>query len=89
MSTDNNQLLWSTFRWPSGEGSGWRVLAGNGSRPERGWSTDGSTLESTLSFNSPHGFAVHRSGDVYIADTFSSCIRRPRSSTVATVRFGV
>ena len=63
----------------------WVVLAGNGSRPHRGRSTDGPALEQAL--NEPHGMAVTSdgSGDVYIAETWSSCIRLYRKGALTTV----
>jgi hypothetical protein len=63
----------------------WTVLAGNGSRPYRGQSTDGPALEQAL--NEPHGMAVTSdgSGDVYIAETYSSCIRLFRNGSLITI----
>lgn len=63
----------------------WVVLAGNGSRPHKGRSTDGVATEQAL--NEPHGMAVTSdgSGDVYIAETWSSCIRLYRKGRLATV----
>jgi len=76
----NNQLKWSTRPFKE-----WTVLAGNGSRPHRGRSIDGLALQVPL--NEPHGFTVTSdgSGDVYIADTFSSCIRLLRDGVLTTI----
>ena len=63
----------------------WVVLAGNGSRPHRGRSADGPALDQAL--NEPHGMAITSdgSGDVYIAETWSSCIRLYRKGMLSTV----
>ena len=63
----------------------WVVIAGNGSRPQLGRSTDGPALAQAL--NEPHGMAVTSdgSGDVYIAETWSSCIRLLRRGVLTTV----
>lgn len=63
----------------------WVVLAGNGSRPLLGRSADGVATEQAL--NEPHGMAVTSdgSGDVYIAETWSSCIRLYRKGRLLTV----
>jgi DNA-binding beta-propeller fold protein YncE len=63
----------------------WTVLAGNGSRPHRGQSVDGDALGNAL--NEPHGMAVTSdgSGDVYIAETWSSCVRLLRGGRLTTV----
>ena len=76
----NNQLKRSSNPFTH-----WTVLAGNGSRPALGRSTDGPALEVAL--NEPHGMAVtgDGSGDVYLADTWSSCIRLLRQGAVTTV----
>lgn len=76
----NNQLKWSPRPF-----AGWTVLAGNGSRPYHGRSRDGAALQEAL--NEPHGMAVTTDGsaDVYIADTWSSCIRLLRGGTLRTV----
>jgi len=77
----NNQLKQSP--WPfQGE---WTVLAGNGSRPFHGQSTDGPALHQPL--NNPHGMAVTTdgSGDVYISQTFSSCVSLLRNGVLTTV----
>jgi len=77
----NNQLKQSP--WPfQGE---WTVLAGNGSRPFHGLSADGPALEQTL--NNPHGMAVTTdgSGDVYLSQTFSSCVSLLRNGVLTTV----
>ena len=62
---------------------GWTVLAGNGSRPRKGRSDDGPATARAL--NNPHGFAVTSGGDVYIADTFSSCVRLLRDGQLTTI----
>jgi len=76
----NNQLKQSP--WPFQE---WTVLAGNGSRPFHGQSTDGPALEQAL--NNPHGMAVTTdgSGDVYLSQTFSSCVSLLRNGVLTTV----
>jgi hypothetical protein len=61
----------------------WTVIAGNGSRPHHGRSTDGPALEQAL--NEPHGMAVASDGDVYIAETWSSCIRLLRHGQLTTI----
>lgn len=63
----------------------WTVLAGNGSRPTKGRSVDGSAL--TTALNEPHGMAVTMdgSGDVYISQTWSSCISLLRNGTLTTI----
>lgn len=63
----------------------WTVLAGNGSRPFHGQSTDGPALQQAL--NEPHGFAVTSdgSGDIYIAETWSSCVKLLRKGVLTTV----
>jgi hypothetical protein len=75
----NNQLKRASR--PFGNTTGWTVLAGNGSRPHRGQSTDGPALQQAL--NEPHGLAVTSdgSGDVYLAETWSSCIKLLRGKT--------
>jgi len=77
----NNQLKQSP--WPfQGE---WTVLAGNGSRPWHGLSTEGPALEQAL--NNPHGMAVTTdgSGDIYISQTFSSCVSLLRNGVLTTI----
>jgi len=77
----NNQLKQSP--WPfQGE---WTVLAGNGSRPWHGQSTEGPALQQPL--NNPHGMAVTTdgSGDIYISQTFSSCVSLLRNGVLTTV----
>lgn len=79
MDTDNNQLKYSQRPFAGS----WTILAGNGSRPFEGRGADGPALSVPL--NAPHGFAVHASGDVYIADTYSSCIRLLRAGHITTI----
>eukprot|EP01084_Bolivina_argentea_P300959 519066_1 len=80
MSSYNHQLMRSPIPYTK-----WEVLAGNGSRPYRGRSVNGPALENAL--NEPHGMAVTNdgSGDVYIAETYSSCIRLLRNGTLTTI----
>jgi len=63
----------------------WTVLAGNGSRPFHGQSEDGEALKQAL--NNPHGMAVTTdgSGDIYISETFSSCVKLLRNGVLTTV----
>jgi hypothetical protein len=63
----------------------WELLAGNGSRPVNGQSVDGPAVQQAL--NEPHGFAVTSdgSGDVYIAETWSSCVRLLRDGQLTTI----
>jgi len=63
----------------------WTVLAGNGSRPFHGQSEDGEALRHAL--NNPHGLAVTTdgSGDLYISETFSSCIKLLRNGVLTTI----
>ena len=76
----NNQLKRSARPFDK-----WVVIAGNGSRPHHGRSTDGLALEQAL--NEPHGMAVTSdgSGDIYIAETWSSCIRLLRNGYLTTI----
>jgi len=63
----------------------WTVLAGNGSRPFDGQSEDGPALEQAI--NNPHGMAVTTdgSGDIYISETFSSCVKLLRNGVLTTI----
>jgi len=80
MDSYNNQLKRSPHPFTK-----WTVLAGNGSRPTKGQSRDGPALQQAL--NEPHGMAVTSdgSGDVYIAETWSSCIRLLRNGSLTTI----
>lgn len=63
----------------------WTVIAGNGSRPHHGQSTNGPALQEAL--NEPHGMAVTTdgSGDIYISETWSSCVKLLRNGTLTTI----
>lgn len=80
MDSYNNQLKRSPRPFTK-----WTVLAGNGSRPFEGRSVNGPALLNAL--NEPHGMAVTSdgSGDVYISETWSSCIRLLRNGSLTTI----
>jgi len=63
----------------------WTVLAGNTSKPFHGQTANGPALERAL--NNPHGMAVTTdgSGDIYISNTFSSCVMLLRNGDLTTV----
>lgn len=84
MDSYNNQLK-SSPRNATGGFVEWTVIAGNGSRPYHGQSVDGPALENAL--NEPHGMAVTSdgSGDIYISETWSSCVKLFRNGTLTTV----